>query len=166
MTLRIRPAAPADAEAIARIHSEGIADRVATFETTPTSPDEAAAMVSRSPLILAAEREGEVLGFARAGPYCDRAAYYEGVGEATVYVGRDARGAGVGRELLEGLAAEAERHGLYKLVGKVFSSNRVSLELFESLGWREVGVHRRHGRLDGEWKDVVVVELLLGQALD
>jgi len=62
------------------------------------------------------------------------------------------------------VAAAAEERGYYKLIGKIFPSNAASIALVTACGWREVGVHRRHGRLDGEWKDVVVVELLLGDA--
>ncbi|MGH2986261.1 MAG: GNAT family N-acetyltransferase [Solirubrobacterales bacterium] len=58
----------------------------------------------------------------------------------------------------------AERAGYHKLVGKVFTANRASIELVRRCGWRELGVHLRHGRLDGEWRDVLVVERLLGDA--
>jgi L-amino acid N-acyltransferase YncA len=61
-------------------------------------------------------------------------------------------------------ADAAELAGYHKLVGKVFTANRASIELLWRCGWREVGVHRRHGRLDGEWRDVLVVERLLGDA--
>ena len=63
--------------------------------------------------------------------------------------------------LLEALATQASTTGRHKLVAKVFASNEPSLALFEKSGYREVGIHRRHGRLDDEWKDVVVVERLL-----
>jgi L-amino acid N-acyltransferase YncA len=56
------------------------------------------------------------------------------------------------------VAAAAEARGYYKLVGKIFTSNAPSIALVKSCGWREIGVHRRHGRLEGEWKDVLVVE--------
>lgn len=160
----VRPAEPGDAEAIARIHAEGIADRVATFETNPPTPSDVEALIDAGRLVLVAERSGEVVGFGKVGLYSDPAAYYAGVGEATVYVARDARGSGAGRELLVALEAAAEARGLHKLIGKIFASNDISLRLFAAQGWREVGVHARHGRLDGEWKDVVVVERLLGKA--
>jgi phosphinothricin acetyltransferase len=51
-------------------------------------------------------------------------------------------------------------------VGKIFTSNTASIAMVLACGWREVGVHRRHGRLDGEWRDVLVVERLLGEAAD
>jgi L-amino acid N-acyltransferase YncA len=88
----------------------------------------------------------------------------EVVAEATLYVTQDARRGGVGGRLLDALATEAEAAGYWKLVGKIFDSNAWSIALVRSCGWREVGVHLRHGRLDDEWKDVVVVERLLGEA--
>ena len=80
-----------------------------------------------------------------------------------LYVQRRARRKGVGSRLLDDLAAAAERKGFYKLVGKIFTTNDGSIDLVRRCGWLEVGVHRRHGRLDGEWRDVLVVELLLGR---
>ena len=65
---------------------------------------------------------------------------------------------------LSALIEEAERRGLWKLVSRIFPENEASLALCRSLGFRQVGVYRRHGQLDGVWRDVVVVELLLGDA--
>jgi L-amino acid N-acyltransferase YncA len=159
----VRPARVGDAGAIARIFEQGIADRVATFETRAPAPAEIAELIAGGAPILVASPGGQVIGFAKIGPYADPADYYAGVGEATVYVARAARRGGVGRELLEELAEEARSRGYWKLVGKIFDLNRPSLAMVRSCGWREVGVHLRHGRLDGAWKDVVVVELPLGQ---
>jgi len=160
----IRPATPADAAAMARIYNQGIAERVATFETREKSADELAALIESGALALVAERDGEVLAFVKVGPYDDASHYYAGIGEATMYVGRDSRRFGIGRTLMEDVAAAAQERGYYKLIGKIFAANAASIALVTACGWREVGVHRRHGRLDGEWKDVVVVELLLGDA--
>jgi len=160
--ISIRAAEPEDAEAIARIFNEGIAERVATFETHPKDAEEMRALIAGGALTLVAECTGEAAAFAKDGPYDDPSHYYSGVGEATMYVRRDARRTGVGGSLLRALAAEAERRGYHKLVGKIFTTNEPSIALVRSLGWNEVGVHRRHGRLDGEWKDVLVVERLLG----
>ena len=112
-----------------------------------------------------AEDGGRVVGFARVSPYSDRCVY-EGVGEHGVYVDAGARGQGVGRRLLDTLAAEAERRGLYKLTSRIFTSNAASRAVHRAAGFVEVGVQRRHGRLDGEWKDCVLVERLLGEAVD
>ena len=153
-----------DAEAVARIYNQGISERVATFQTRAPSADEVAAQIGGGALMVAAEANGRVVGWASVGSYDDAHDYYAGVGEATLYVDRAARRGGAGRALLEALAEEAERRGYHKLIGKIFSSNEPSIALVRSCGWHEVGVHRRHGRLDGEWKDVLVVERLLGAA--
>jgi phosphinothricin acetyltransferase len=160
----IRSATSEDAEAIARIHNEGIAERVATFETRTQLASQIVAQIESGRLVLVAERDGRVVGWASVGPYDDAHDYYSGVGEATLYVDPDARRGGTGKALLEALADEAERCGYHKLIGKIFSSNLPSIALVRSAGWSQVGIHRRHGRLDGEWKDVVVVERLLGGA--
>jgi len=114
------------------------------------------------PFLVAVEGE-EVVGFARVGAYSDRCVY-EGVGEHNVYVARAARGRAVGRRLLEALAEEAETAGFYKLTSRIFSDNAASLAAHRAAGFEEVGVQRRHGRLDGAWKDCVLVERLLGPA--
>jgi phosphinothricin acetyltransferase len=163
--LSVRPARPADAEAVAAILEQGIEDRVATFETRPVAPEEwEPRLASGEELVLVAEESDRVVAWAAAGPYADRHDYYAGIGEATMYVERGSRRSGVGLALLNALAEAAEESGLYKLVGKIFTTNEPSIELVRRCGFREVGVHRRHGRLDGEWKDVLVVERLLGDA--
>jgi phosphinothricin acetyltransferase len=160
----IRAARAADAHEMARIYNQGIAERVATFETREKSARELAVLIESGALALVAEREGKLVAFVKVGPYDDASHYYSGIGEATLYVDPRARRSGAGRALMEAVATAAEERGYYKLVGKIFTSNAPSIALVAECGWREVGVHRRHGRLDGEWKDVVVVERLLGDA--
>jgi L-amino acid N-acyltransferase YncA len=162
--LVIRPAAPSDADALATIYNEGIADRQATFETAERTAADALTWLGRiREPVLAAEHGGRVAGFARVIASSDRCAY-AGVGEFSIYLARDARGHGVGGQLLEALVSTAEDEGYWKLIGKLFTTNAASLALARRCGFREVGVHRRHARLDGEWKDVLVVERLLGDA--
>jgi phosphinothricin acetyltransferase len=159
----IRPATTLDAEADAAIYNEGIEDRLATFETTPRSADDVRAWMDDGLPFLVADRGGEIVGFARVSPYSDRCVY-QGVGEHGVYVARSVRGGGVGRTLLDALCAEAERAGLYKLTSRIFSDNAASRAVHVAAGFHEVGVQRRHGRLDGRWIDCVLVERLLGEA--
>lgn len=106
-----------------------------------------------------------MIAWAAASPYGSREAY-AGVGEFSVYVGRDARGRGAGRTAMDALITASERTGLWKLVSRVFPENIASLALLRSVGFREVGTYRRHARLDGVWRDVVIVEKLIGEALD
>jgi L-amino acid N-acyltransferase YncA len=76
----------------------------------------------------------------------------------------DARGQGLGRQPLGALCAESERHGLYKLTSRVFTDNHPSRAAHQAAGFDEVGIQRRHGRLDGQWKDCMLVERVLGYA--
>ena len=166
--LRVRPAGLADAAAIAAIYNQGIAERIATFETEPRTAHQIAGWLGerarRYPVVVA-ERGGAVVAWASVGPYSERACY-AGVVEFSVYVERAARGRGVGNATLQGLLDVCEQAGITKLLGKVFVENAGSRGLCRKLGFREVGVHRRHGRLDGSWRDVVIVERLLGAALE
>lgn len=158
-----RPATPADADAIARIYSEGIEDRVATFDTHPHAGAEIAAWLDGIHPFFVVERDGAVVGFAGTSTYID-ADWYAGVWHFDVYVARDWRGRGVGREAMERLIATSEAAGCWKLVSRIMATNTPSRRLMESLGFREVGIHRNHARLEGTWRDVVIVELLLGVA--
>jgi L-amino acid N-acyltransferase YncA len=161
-----RLATAADAAAIAGIHNEGIADRVATFETEPRTPEQVAAALDgkgdRFPTVVV-EREGAVVAWAGAGPYRARPAY-AGVAEHSVYVARAARGTGAGRAALDGLCRAYAERGFWKIVSRIFPENTASLALHERCGFRVVGVDRRHGRLDGQWRDCVIVERLLDEA--
>ncbi len=158
----IRAATAADAQPVADIYNEGIATRLATFETEPRTAAEVEnwlAAGERLPVLVAEERDG-VLGWARIMAYSERPVY-AGVGEVSVYVAEQARGRGLGRGLLEALQQRAAELGYWKLVGKLFIANAASAGMVRSCGWREVGMHHRHSRLDGEWRDVLVVERVL-----
>jgi L-amino acid N-acyltransferase YncA len=161
----IRPARAGDEPAIATIYNEGIAGRRATFETRPRTEEEVALWLRESgPLLVAADGDA-VLGWARVTPYSDRCVY-DGVGEYAVYVATAARGRGIGRALLDALCAEAEARGLHKLIGRMFALNEASRALARAAGFREIGIERRHGRIDDEWRDCVPVERLLGEAAE
>lgn len=107
--------------------------------------------------VLVHERDGAVTGWVRVVPYSP-AEFYFGVGEYVLYVDRAIRRQGVGRALLEAACRDAARLGYWKLVGKLFADNAPSIGVARACGFREVGVHVRHGTLDGEWRDVLVVE--------
>jgi L-amino acid N-acyltransferase YncA len=161
---RVRRARPHDCEAIARVYNEGIAERRSTFENEARSAADIEAWLgSPKHPVLVAERCGAVVGWARISPYSSRACY-AGVGEGSIYVRAPERGRGIGSALAVGLSDEAERAGFHKVVGKLFAGNEPSRRLVARHGFREVGIHRRHGQVDGEWRDVLVVELLLGDA--
>ena len=163
-----RVATREDASAIARIYNQGIEDRVATFETEPRTTADIERLLAdrqgRYPTVVV-ERDGQVAAWASAGLYRARPCY-DPIAEHSVYVDRDQRGSGAGRLALEALCTEAERLGYLKLVSRIFPENVASLALHRKVGFREVGVYRRHGKLNGEWRDCVIVEKLLGEAAE
>jgi L-amino acid N-acyltransferase YncA len=162
----LRLARREDAAAIARIYNQGIEERQATFETEPRSAAQIEHLLDergeRYPTVVV-EHDGQVVAWAGVSAYRTRPCY-AGVGEFSVYVDRAARGSGMGRLALEGLIAACEQRGFWKLVSRVFPENTASRALCQRAGFREVGVYRRHGKLDGQWRDCVIVERLIGEA--
>jgi len=163
--LRTRLATVADAAAIAAIYNEGIADRMATFETEPRTAEQLTQQLAdkgdRFPTVVV-ERDGRVVAWAGAGPYRSRPAY-AGVAEHSVYVARAARGTGAGREALEALCRAYAERGFWKIVSRIFPENTASLALHERCGFRVVGTYQRHGKLEGQWRDCVIVERLIDE---
>jgi L-amino acid N-acyltransferase YncA len=157
-----RDARAADHAAMAAIYNAGIASSQATFETEPRTADDVAGWTAaRTPAVVVADGSGRVVGFARLSPYVARPCY-DHVAEFGVYVAEDAQGDGAGSAAMGAVIERARALGYTKLVSRVIVGNVASRRLLARLGFREVGVHERHGRtLDGRWHDVVVVELLL-----
>ena len=152
-----------DLEDVVAAYNAGISERIATLETRLRTPADITGWLTDDRPFIVAERDGRVLGWARAGLYSDRCVY-QGVGEHAVYVHPDGRGQGLGRQLLNELCAESERRGIYKLTSRIFADNQASRAAHRAAGFDEVGIQRRHGKLDGQWKDTVLVERLLGEA--
>ena len=162
--VEIRRADRGDAAAIARIYNEGIRGRGATFETRERSVDDVAAWFddARFPILVAVEH-GTVVGWAAASGYRARACY-AGIAEYSIYVATTHHGRGVGRRLMPAFLDALEAAGFWKVLSRLFPENTASRALCRRFGFREVGVYERHGQLDGAWKDVVIVERLLGAA--
>ena len=158
--MQARPARPEDAADIAGIYNQGIADRTATFETRPRTPEDILRWFDGVHPLLVVEDHGAVIAFAATFEYRSRACY-AGIAETSVYVDRSARGCGAGRLALESLIASASAAGFWKLLSRIFVENTASRRLVASLGFREVGIYEKHGQLDGAWRDVVIVEKLL-----
>lgn len=163
--MRARPARPEDAAAIAHVYNEGIADRVATFETRLRSAADICAWFDGRHPIVVVENGGAVIAFAATSTYRPRDCY-AGIAEFSVYVERDERGRGAGRLAMEALLAAAAEAGYWKLVSRVFVENRASRRLLAGLGFREVGTYEKHAKLDGVWRDVVIVERLIPPNID
>jgi phosphinothricin acetyltransferase len=151
-----------EGEAICAIYNTAIAERGSTFETEMRSAADFQERIgdTRFPLLVA--RLGDdVVGWAGLASYSGRPCY-AGIAECSVYVDAETRGRGIGTALTEALASAAEGTDFHKLIGKLFTDNLASIRLVERCGFDSVGLHRRHGKLDGAWRDVLVVERLLG----
>jgi L-amino acid N-acyltransferase YncA len=163
MSFVARPARLEDAADIAAIYNEGIADRVATFETELRSAEQIADWFNGRHPIVVVEKDGAIIAFASSSSYRSRDCY-AGVAEFSVYVARGHRGNGAGRVAMAALIEAATAAGFWKLVSRVFPENAASLALMARMGFRQIGTYKRHGRLDGQWRDCVIVERLLGDA--
>jgi L-amino acid N-acyltransferase YncA len=160
-TTAVRPATRDDAEAIARIYNEGIRGRGATFETRERTADDVRAWFDdpRFP-ILVAEQHGDVVGWAAASSYRVRACY-AGIAEYSIYVASSHHGQGIGNLLMPAFLKALEQAGFWKVLSRLFPENAASRALCARHGFREVGIYEKHGKLDGVWRDVVIVERLL-----
>ena len=158
----IRAATAADAQTVADIYNEGIATRLATFETEPRGASDVEAWLAageRLPLLVAEEDGRCSAGRASRPTATDPSTPAWGRCRSTSPSGRAA--AASAAALLEALQQRAVELGYWKLLGKLFTANAASAGMVRSCGWREVGMHHRHSRLDGEWRDVLVVERVL-----
>ena len=155
-----RAATAGDAAAIAEIYNEGIEDRLATFETRLRTGEDIRHWFDGNHPVIVVEEGSRIIAFAATSTYRPRECYC-GIAEFSVYVARAARGRGVGRVAIDALIEAAQRAGFWKLVSRIFVENVASRKLVASCGFREVGTYQRHARLDGEWRDVVIVERLM-----
>lgn len=163
--LTVRPAKAQDLEAIAAIYNEGIRERIATFETRERTPEEIASWLERPrhPLLVAgkgAEKEGKVLGWIAASDYRPRDCY-AGIAEFSIYIAKAARSQGVGNALMPAFFKACEEQGFWKILSRIFPQNTASLALCKKHGFTEVGIYKNHAKLDGVWRDVVIVEKVL-----
>ena len=145
-----------DWDAVEAIYAEGIATRLATFETSTPTWDEFDRGRFRDHRFVAADGE-RVLGWAALSPTSSRDCY-AGVVEHSVYVRADARGRGIGRALMEALIHSADDAGVWTIQTSIFPENEASLALHEKLGFRVVGRRERIAQLGGVWRDTVLLE--------
>jgi L-amino acid N-acyltransferase YncA len=147
---------PEDWNQVKQIYLDGIATGQATFETE--APSWEAWDDSHLPLArLVAHSGNQIVGWAALSPVSKRQAY-AAVAEVSIYVAIDFRNQGVGHTLLESLIAESERHGIWTLQAIVFPENLATLALHRGCGFRDIGRRERIGKLNGAWRDTVLLE--------
>lgn len=163
MTLRIRPATAADAEAMAAIYNQSVTGSTATFDTARETAEERARWLAthgpRHPVIVA-EVEGRIVGWGSLSSWNPRGAYADTV-EITVYVDVAVTRRGVGRALDIELLRTARELGHRAVIAQISAENAASVALVESLGFEHVGTLREVGRKFGRAVDVLLYEILL-----
>ncbi len=152
----IEPMQPDDWPEVRDIYLQGIATGLATFETEAPSWEE----WNRGHLPvcrLVARADGRVAGWVAVSPV-SRRQVYSGVVDESVYVAPAYRGRGVGKALLATLIEESEQQGIWSLQAGIIRENAASIALHSRCGFRQIGYQERKGRLDGLWRDVVLME--------
>ncbi len=145
-----------DWPAVKTIYEQGIATRLATFETEAPAWEAWDGAHLAGPRLVA-EEDGEVMGWAALSPVSRRPCY-AGVVEESVYVAEGARGRGLGTALLDRLCTDAEAAGIWTIQTSIFPENVASIELHRRCGFRVVGTRERIAQLDGVWRDTVLME--------
>jgi phosphinothricin acetyltransferase len=163
--MKVRPATLADLETVQAIYGHHVLNGLGTFEEAPPALDEIAqrhaAVRARGLPWLVADLDGQVKGYAFAGPFRPRAAYRYTV-EDSVYVAPDAMGRGVGRALLDALIARCEAIGLRQMVAVIGDSgNAGSIGLHRAAGFEFKMAAQAVGWKFGRWVDVVWMQKAL-----
>ncbi|TPM04286.1 GNAT family N-acetyltransferase [Mesorhizobium sp. B2-3-10] len=164
--IAIRPATPADLDAITEIYADAVANGTASYELEPPSRTEMgtrfAALAAGGFPYLVAEKAGAVLGYAYAGAFRPRPAY-RFIVEDSVYVAPDAKGQGVGLKLMQSLVAAVEAAGFRQIVAVIGDgrADSASVRLHEKLGFRHSGRLEGSGYKHGRWLDTVFMQLSL-----
>jgi|SRR5436853_3132505 len=156
MSYSIDEMAPCDWDSVRTIYEEGIATGDATFETAAPDWEKWDSSHLREARLVA-RSDGEVLGWAALSRVSERCVY-AGVAEVSVYVGKTQQGRGIGGALLEALIVESERSGVWTLQAGIFPENYSSIVIHKKHGFREVGFRKRLGKLNGIWRDVLLLE--------
>lgn len=163
----VRPALAADMAAVQAIYGHHVRHGLASFEDDPPSLEEVTRrwreIVDRDLPYVVAERAGEVLGYAYAGPYRSRPAYRYTL-ENSVYVREGVQQRGVGQAVMQVVLAECAGRGYRQMIAVIGdSANEGSIRLHERLGFARVGLLTAVGFKFGRWVDSVLMQRSLGE---
>lgn len=161
--VRVRKAVLQDVQIITEIHNQGIIDRESVLDITPYPLRERLAWfknLSAREAVLVAEIKGSVVGFCALQPYSPEKVYAH-IGVASIWIEKDFRGQGIGRKIARSMFSTARKKGYSKLMFFAYSFNKKKLGFYEKLGYKEMGILRRHARIGEKLVDVLVMEYLL-----
>ncbi|MFD5202420.1 GNAT family N-acetyltransferase [Streptomyces sp. NPDC058375] len=162
----IRPAAPADLDAVAEIYTYYVRHTVITFEETP--PPAAAwhqrldDLAARSLPFLVAALSGEVVGYAYAAPWRPKPAYRHTV-ENSIYLAPDRTGRGLGGALLEALLTACAGAHVRQMIAVIADTGTdASVALHRRYGFTDAGRLAAVGYKHDRWIDTVLMQRTLG----
>jgi L-amino acid N-acyltransferase YncA len=141
---------------VKKIYEEGLATGHASFQTAAPSWKEWNESHVAHCRLVAIEND-VVLGWAALTPVSGRCVY-AGVGEVSVYVGQQVRGKGIGKILMQALIVESEKNNFWTLQSGIFPENKPSIRIHEELGFRLIGTRQRIGKMNGVWRDTLLLE--------
>jgi len=101
--------------------------------------------------------EDAVLGWAALTAIADNCVL-AGVAEVSIYVAEGRRGKGIGRQLLAELVKGSEENNFWTLESRIFAENTASLKIHLDNGFRLIGTRERIGKLNGVWRDTLLLE--------
>jgi len=145
-----------DSQVVLEIYNKGLASRNATFETrVPTWQDWDRSHHKFCRFVYA--HCGSAVGWVALSPISTRSCY-SGVAEISIYVDPDYAGRGIGHELMAQAIKESENNGIWTLHASIFPENKATLQLHLKHGFRQVGIRERIAKLDGHWRNTLILE--------
>ena len=155
--MKFRELIAQDWQQVKEIYEEGIATGNATFQSAAPDWDEWDQSHVKNSRIVAVDDVSNILGWAALTPVSGRCVY-AGVAEVSVYVSDKARGKGIGKSLLKELIRQSEQNGFWTLTAGIFPENEASLKIHQQAGFKVLGIRERIGKMNGEWRNTVLLE--------
>ena len=155
--MKFRELIAQDWQQVKEIYEEGIATGNATFQSAAPDWDEWDQSHVKNSRIVAVDDASNILGWAALTPVSGRCVY-AGVAEVSVYVSDKARGKGIGKSLLKELIRQSEQNGFWTLTAGIFPENEASLKIHQQAGFKVLGIRERIGKMNGEWRNTVLLE--------
>lgn len=161
----IRPAEARDAAGLAAIVNPVIRETTISFKTEELTLDDARDIIEAAPIMFVAEENGEILGYASYSQF-RRGVGYDRTMEHAIALGPDARGRGIGRQLMQKLEAHAKASDLGSLWAGISGENPDAVAFHEALGFEKIAMLPDVGFKFGRWIDLILMRKWLSPAGD
>lgn len=157
MNYEIRRMLPSDEIRVLEIFQQGIDGGVATFETQVPTPEAWDMEFFNDCRWILENENAEVVGWCALKPISKRDCF-RGVAEVSIYLDVNYVGKGLGNILMNKLILDSENHGFWTLQSNIFPENQASIKFHQKNGFRTIGKREKIGKLNGEWKDLIMLE--------